>query len=110
MRHDDALRTRVEQARSVVVFLARHAHQRRDACVERSHRNGVGRLHRGGAVFQVDEQVVEPGSLHDTRDLDTAHAAHAVMPECPSPPLVAPHRPSLSLTAPHRPSAPPQKK
>ena len=72
MRHDDALRSRIEQARGVVMFLAGHAYQRGNADGE----GGRGD-HRGVAdiecrVLHVDEQSVVAAGFGDGADVGGA--------------------------------------
>jgi len=77
VRHADALRARIENARGVMVLLARHAHDRREPdgqARRRDLRRGV-EIH--GAVLHVDKDPVEAASLDDGRDVGGARQAQA---------------------------------
>ena len=75
VRHDHALRAVVEHARGMVMFLAWHTHDRRNAgrqCRSADLRCGV-EIER--AVLHVDEQPVEAGRLADGGDVSGARLA-----------------------------------
>src|SRR5688500_14020559 len=77
VRHDDPLRAGIEDARSMVVLLARHAHDRGDAGRKRRHRDLGGGVEIHRAVFHVDEEEVVAAGLGDHRDVHGAREAQS---------------------------------
>ena len=73
MRHDDAERAVVEQARRDRILAVRNAHDRRDPGIERRERDLRRRFDRKRAVLEIDEQPVVAGARHRLGDLDRPH-------------------------------------
>ena len=72
MRHDDAPAAAVERTRRHVDLAMRHAHDRRDAGIERRDRNLRASIERHRAMLEIDKQPIPAAAFHDAADLGTA--------------------------------------
>src|SRR6267378_4419680 len=66
----------IERPRDVLGPGARHAHEGRDADLERGDADLAGRLQRQARMLDVHIDGIEAGRFRDARDLDRAHQAH----------------------------------
>jgi hypothetical protein len=75
VRHHHAQCAVVERARAVVMLVAGHAHQGRDAGGDRGHGDLAGSIDAHRVVLGVDEQPVEAAGAGDGGDVDRARLA-----------------------------------